>query len=209
MVATAETHKETDRVPKPLLDLDEVSVGDLTIRRGSVSDEDVAAFLEDHKAEKVESQIDFHSISRFTPDRALVYKIVLQATAASDIPTADPETLAGLVYLIRDADDRHVVEFAYLVAREYQGKRIATNAVGAIARAANEHFDLVASIDDRNQASQRLAKRLGFSAVGAEIGFSRGPEPGSERYIRLRGSKIVPKKPRTVLDIVDSLGGPV
>jgi RimJ/RimL family protein N-acetyltransferase len=82
-------------------------------------------------------------------------------------------------------DDRAEVEVAYLLAREFWGQGLATEAARAIVRHAFDRLELsrvICLIDPANQASIRVAERIGMSfekqfedEAGPCLLYSRGP----------------------------------
>jgi RimJ/RimL family protein N-acetyltransferase len=81
-------------------------------------------------------------------------------------------------------DDRHEVEVAYLLAREFWGHGLATEAASAIVRYAFDRLALprlICLIDPANQASIGVAERIGMSFekqaeddAGPFLVYSRG-----------------------------------
>jgi RimJ/RimL family protein N-acetyltransferase len=81
-------------------------------------------------------------------------------------------------------DDRQEVEVAYLLAREFWGQGLATEAAGAIVRYAFDRLALsrlICLIDPANQASIRVAERIDMSfekqaedEAGPVLVYSRG-----------------------------------
>ena len=82
-------------------------------------------------------------------------------------------------------DDRPEVEVAYLLARAFWGQGLATEAARAIVRHAFDRLELsrlICLIDPANQASIRVAERIGMSfekqfedEAGPFLLYSRGP----------------------------------
>ena len=68
-----------------------------------------------------------------------------------------------------DVDAMYEVELAYLLAKEYWGRGLATEAAQAIVAYAVEHLTLsrlICLIDPDNVASMRVAAKIGMSAYG-------------------------------------------
>lgn len=96
-------------------------------------------------------------------------------------------TFIGKIGVWRDA------EIGFILARDYWGRGLATEALTAfIGYAFARHYDhLTAEIDPRNRASETLLLRVGFAETGrAERTWNIGGEWSDSVYLRLNRSRI-------------------
>jgi myo-inositol-1(or 4)-monophosphatase len=94
--------------------------------------------------------------------------------------------LAGDIGVYRSADGRHG-QLGYTLDREFRGRGLATEAVGAVVDLlfAEGVEDLTAGVDPANSASARLLHRLGFEFQGRVSGslLSAGDPVDDDQYL--------------------------
>ena len=103
------------------------------------------------------------------------------------IAPLEGKQLLGDIGLHRALPPRRTVELGYTLARDWQGRGLATEAVAlaiGLVWDGTQAVDIEACIDSRNDASERLLQRLNFRRVQVVETVFRG-EPCTEHVYRL------------------------
>lgn len=87
---------------------------------------------------------------------------ILRAEEGSD------SHVAGVVYVIKKGLDFRTVELAYYTDEDEQGKGVMGASVAAVGAHFNQTKDIKFEIHNNNEASIRVARKLGAAALGAD-----------------------------------------
>jgi len=108
------------------------------------------------------------------------------------VATRDGDGLAGDVAVRWPARGSAEAEIGYTVARPWQGRGFATEAVGALCAALLRHpgvRSVVAITDTRNAASVALLRRLGFRLEGTQQVTFQGEPCEEHRFVLDAGGR--------------------